>query len=326
MNRQSPRILDVARAAGVSTATVSRALSKPEVVSGATLEAVLKAVHETGYIVNHAARNLRQQRTGGIVALVPNLANPFFSRILSGIASVLAPAGYGLLVADTSEPGAEARILRTLDRSRADGLIVFDGRLPPEDLSPGRRGAPLPPVILACEWIDALTLPTIRVDNAEGARLAVAHLAALGHRAIGHVLGPEGNVLTDARAQGARAALGERGLVQREDWFFRGDFSLESGARPASAGCRSPNGRRPSSAPATRWPAASSAPSSAAACGCRPTSRSSASTTSSSSPTSPRRSPRSASRAARSARRRRGGCSRSSPAPRTTAPSCCRSS
>jgi LacI family repressor for deo operon, udp, cdd, tsx, nupC, and nupG len=146
---------------------------------------------------------------------------------------VLAPAGYSLLVADTQGPGAEARVLRTLDRSRADGLVVFDGSLPPEDLAAERRGAALPPVILACEWIDALTLPTIRVDNEAGARLAVAHLAALGHRSIGHVLGPEGNVLTAARARGTRAALAERGLDVREDWFLPGDFSLESGRRAA---------------------------------------------------------------------------------------------
>jgi LacI family transcriptional regulator, repressor for deo operon, udp, cdd, tsx, nupC, and nupG len=93
MNRMTPRIRDVARVAGVSTATVSRALSRPEVVSPATLEAVLAAVRVTGYTINQAARNLRQQRTGGIVALVPNLANPFFSRILAGIGGGVVAVG-----------------------------------------------------------------------------------------------------------------------------------------------------------------------------------------------------------------------------------------
>jgi LacI family transcriptional regulator, repressor for deo operon, udp, cdd, tsx, nupC, and nupG len=230
MNRMSPRIRDVARVAGVSTATVSRALSRPEIVSPATLEAVLAAVRETGYTINQAARNLRQQRTGGVVALVPNLANPFFSRILAGIAGVLAPAGYSLLVVDTKGPGADAHIARKLDRSRADGLIVFDGTLPREDL---RGGGPVPPVLLACEWIEGAGLPTVRVDNRAGGHLAVRHLAELGHRAIGHVRGPADNVLSGAREAGMREALAERGLPAREAWYFPGDFSLDAGAAAA---------------------------------------------------------------------------------------------
>jgi LacI family transcriptional regulator, repressor for deo operon, udp, cdd, tsx, nupC, and nupG len=229
MTGSHPRIRDVAELAGVSTATVSRALSKPELVSKETLEAVLLAVRDSGYVVNHAARNLRQQRTGGIVALVPNLANPFFSRILAGIASVLGPAGLSLLVADSQAPGGDARLIRSLNRSRADGLIVFDGAVPPEEL----RAAALPPVLLACEWIDGAGLPSIRVDNRAGAALAVAHLGGLGHTAIGHLCGPGGNVLTEARAEGMRAALAERGLPVREEWFMPGDFSLGSGRAAA---------------------------------------------------------------------------------------------
>ena len=97
MNRHdfkpSPKIVDVARAAGVSTATVSRALSSPALVSEKTRLLVHAAIEETGYIVNYAARNLRRQQSGGIVVLVPNLSNPFFSEILSGIAAVISGAG-----------------------------------------------------------------------------------------------------------------------------------------------------------------------------------------------------------------------------------------
>lgn len=232
MNRHTPRIRDVARVAGVSTATVSRALSRPEVVSAETLETVLAAVRRTGYTINQAARNLRQQRTMGVVALVPNLANPFFSRILAGVSAVLAPAGYNLLVVDTQGQGVERHIARTFDRSRADGLIVFDGTLPAEDLC----GDPLsPPVVVACEWIDGISAPTIRIDNVAGARMAVAHLAGLGHRRIGHLRGPQGNVLAHARAEGTRAELAARGLAIRDDWILQGDFTLESGLRCAQA-------------------------------------------------------------------------------------------
>lgn len=72
--------------------------------------------------------------------------------------------------------------------------------------------------------------PTVTIDNFEGARLAVDHLADLGHRSIGHLTGPPDNVLTIARARGTRAGLTGRNLTVREDWFFEGDFSLGSGA------------------------------------------------------------------------------------------------
>jgi len=238
MNRHTPRIRDVAHAAGVSTATVSRALSKPDVVSPATLAAVQAAVRETGYMINQAARNLRQQRTMGVVALVPNLANPFFSQILAGVSAVLAPAGYNFLVVDTRGPGIDRHIARTLDRSRADGLILFDGHLPADDLQPGGL---LPPIVMACEWIEGLARPKILIDNVAGARLAIAHLVRLGHRRIGHLLGPEGNVLARARAKGVREELAEWNLVIRPDWFLAGDFSLRSGRTCATDWCAMPD-------------------------------------------------------------------------------------
>ena len=110
MRTNRPKISDVARVAGVSTATVSRVLSNPDLVSSDTREAVQEAIRATGYRLNLAARNLRHRRTGSIVALVPNLANPFVSEILSGIAAVLGAAGYNLLVADTCRTSAQALI------------------------------------------------------------------------------------------------------------------------------------------------------------------------------------------------------------------------
>ena len=87
MAPKAAKIQDVARKAGVSTATVSRALSNPGVVADSTRKAVLEAVEATGYRVNQAARNLRRRRAGAVLVLVPNLGNPFFSQILAGIGS-----------------------------------------------------------------------------------------------------------------------------------------------------------------------------------------------------------------------------------------------
>lgn len=229
---RQPTIQDVAVAAGVSASTVSRTLSNPDLVADATRRSVEAAIERTGYRLNVAARNLRQRRTGGIVALVPNIANPFFSEILAGISSVLRGAGFGLLVADTEElPEANGGFSDFADRSRADGLIVLDGTVPSAVLTAPR----CPPVVLACEWIDGLAVPGVRADNCSGARLAVEHLAALGHTRIGHVAGPEGNVLTRSRRAAFAEALAERGLAAPTAWHFPGDFSLESGRRAAEA-------------------------------------------------------------------------------------------
>ena len=226
MKQDRPKISDVARIAGVSTATVSRVISNPGMVSEDTRAAVQAAIATTGYRLNLAARNLRHQRTGGIVALVPNLSNPFFAHIRSGIASVLGPAGYNLLVADTRSAGAEM-LLDYAEPSRADGLIVLDGALPEAGLS-GRV-----PVVQACEWVPGLQAPRVKIDNAAASGLAVAHLADLGHRRIGHVAGPGGNVLSEARFKGTVEALQARGLPCPDHADYAADFSLDAGRAAA---------------------------------------------------------------------------------------------
>ncbi|WP_241523944.1 LacI family DNA-binding transcriptional regulator [Oceaniglobus indicus] len=231
MNGKAIGIKDIARLAGVSTATVSRTLSQPGMVSTSTRDAVMQAVRATGYRVNHTARNLRRQRTGSIVALVPRLANPFFSQILSGMAGVFSAAGYGLLVADTEvAPDPARQLSHYIHSGIADGLVLLDARLPRGDLCNRVAG---PPVVLACEWMDD-DLPSITVDNVEGAAVAVRHFWQTGHRRIGHITGPAGNVLTESRLHGVRATLATLGSALRDDWTFPGDFGLESGARAAA--------------------------------------------------------------------------------------------
>ncbi|ETX30579.1 LacI family DNA-binding transcriptional regulator [Roseivivax isoporae] len=231
MDRKVATIQDVARIAGVSTATVSRTLSKPSVVARSTREAVLDAIETTGYRINATASNLRRQRTGTVIVLLPDIANPFFSQILAGLASVLTPAQYGMLIADTqSGPDPDEQLAHYLTSGQADGVILLDGTLSPRALDiPGR-----PPVVMACEWMDTTT-PSVRVENARGAALAVGHLARLGHRHIGHVTGPTGNVLSETRLEGFRDALSALGLPLRDEWVIEGDFSMDSGAAAARA-------------------------------------------------------------------------------------------
>lgn len=237
----SVRLTDVARRAGVSPATVSRVLSRPELVSPAAREAVMQAVSATGYRMNLAARNLRKQRTGAVVALVPNLGNPFFAKILSGMGQELNAAGFDLLVGDTMDDGGRHRALdRFLDPSRADGIILLDGQVTQADLA----AMPLaPPMVMACEWIEGSAVPRVVLDNALGTELAVRHLIGLGHRRIGWIGGPPGNVLHKARMDGlARVMDAVPGCVTHG---YAGDFSLQAGTRAAQAWLEEPAAGRP---------------------------------------------------------------------------------
>ena len=130
--QKTATIQDVARAARVSTATVSRALSNPDLLSDSTRAAVMDAIRTTGYRVNQAARNLRMQRAGAVLILVPNLGKPFYSRILAGISDGFADSDYAVLIADTeSRPLREGELEGYFLDGRIDGVISLDGGLDP---------------------------------------------------------------------------------------------------------------------------------------------------------------------------------------------------
>ncbi len=205
-------------------------------VAEATRLLVTKAVEKTGYQVNLAASNLRRRRTGTIVVMVPDIGNPFFSRILASVESVAAAAGLGVLLVDTKQHRASRQqVFAHLNRTRADGLLVLDGALAKELNDLGGRDSAMPPVVFACEWLEDGAFPSVVIDNQHGAELAVRHLFELGHRRIGHVCGPEGNVLTLTRRRGTEKTLRALDLPVRPDWFLKGDFSLQSGVEAASA-------------------------------------------------------------------------------------------
>jgi LacI family repressor for deo operon, udp, cdd, tsx, nupC, and nupG len=234
LRKKNVRIKDVAMAAGVSTATISRALSNPDKVSAETLKIVLSAVEKTGYILDEAASNFRKQRTGSIVALLPNIANPYYSAILSGISEALATTSYNLLVVDTSYgQRAEDAALQYFNTRRADGVIVLLGSLSADAIRSAIGKAGVPPVVQVGEWPEAPETPRVTIRNKEAAKLAARHLVDLGHRDIGFVSGHRGNFTTETRLEGVQEVLAEAGLALRNDWILSGEFSLASGRAAA---------------------------------------------------------------------------------------------
>lgn len=234
LDRKIASIKDVARVAGVSTATVSRALSNPDLLTDATRDIVMEAVRTTGYRVNQAARNLRKKQAGAVLVLVPNLGNPFFSEILAGISRGFDKNGPSVLITDTSErhDPAEKLVEYFLD-SRIDGMISLDGSLTLDDLAVFERNGVADRIVFSCEWVHGMALPSVRSDNIAGAQLAIRHLYELGHRKIAHVTGPQGNVLTRMRREGMMQERERLGLPIQPEWIIRGDFSLRSGVEAA---------------------------------------------------------------------------------------------
>ncbi len=235
MSRKTITIKDVARFAGVSTATVSRALSRPSSVTPATRKSVLEAAQSTGYQMNQAARNLRKQQSGAIVVFVPDLSNPFFSHILSGIEAAAARNDKSVFLVNTYSPqndNADA-LARYLSSSWADGVIILDGSLPKDLLQNRYVPGVSPPVVFGCEWSPPDKFPSVRTDNRRGAKLAIDHLIGLGHKNIGHVTGPLWNVLSTERLAGANAALAAH-AAGLPAWQCEGDFSMASGTQAAT--------------------------------------------------------------------------------------------
>jgi LacI family repressor for deo operon, udp, cdd, tsx, nupC, and nupG len=227
-------IYEVAKRAGVSTATVSRVLSQPNVVAPATRRRVLQAVERLGYEPNSTAQNLRTLKTAKLLVTVPDLSNPFFSLILQGIEDAAQREGYSVLVGDTQhDEKREERYALMLRRKEADGLIFLGHRMPKEATSYIRSLAPrCAPVVNGCEFTPTLGVPSVHIDNAKAAYQAMDHLYGLGHRRIGIVTGPLVSPLSRDRLRGATARA-KKEKAEREFIVMHGDFSIESGAAAA---------------------------------------------------------------------------------------------
>jgi LacI family repressor for deo operon, udp, cdd, tsx, nupC, and nupG len=226
------RIAEVAELAGVSTATVSRALSAPDKLRPDTLARVTEAVRRTGYTPNLAARTLRARRTMVVLVVVPDIANPFFSDVLRGIDEELSRHGYGVLIGNLANARAREPQLADLALAgQVDGVLLLNGRIP----AGGRRALAAGdiPMVAICEAIPGARLPQVEVQNREAARQAVAHLVALGHRRIAYLAGPPDNILEHERRGGFCEGLAAAGLEAPAAAFYPGDFTFAAGVAAA---------------------------------------------------------------------------------------------
>lgn len=232
---------DVARAAGVSISTVSRALSNPERVAAETLERVTRVAAELGYRPNQAASGLRMGRTHAVGLLVPDLENPYFATVTKAVQARARAEGYEVFVADSDEdPDVEAELIGAL-AARTDGLVVASPRSGDAELRAALAGVT---AVLANRELAGTSgavspeAPCVSVDDADGVAQVLGHLYALGHRKVGVAAGPSSSWSGGRRVAGLKAAAEQRDveLVELGTFqpYFAGgtqaaDYALASG-------------------------------------------------------------------------------------------------
>jgi LacI family repressor for deo operon, udp, cdd, tsx, nupC, and nupG len=235
-NDKTPTIQDVARAAGVSTATVSRALSTPDLVSAPTRERVAEAVALTGYTINQAARSLRLKTARTILVAFPNIGNAYYSTVLDGVVHEASSRGYGALVANRLSDNPTRWLAEYFLSNRADGMVLFDGTLDAKQLYNLKSPQGKFPLVVSFDELTDDRLHAVMTDNRTAAARATAYLIELGHRRIGHLHVPSrSGFMASERLLGFQDAMGAAGLEIRPDWIFDGNFSLESGEAAGGA-------------------------------------------------------------------------------------------
>src|SRR5271157_2201011 len=229
MAGRTPTIRDVAWRAGVSVATASNVVNGNRPVGEASRRRVVEAIAALDYRLDRAASALRGKSTRLVGMVVPDITNVFFAGLVHGVEALAERDGYDLLIVSSSEDSAkERRRVEALIARRIDGLIV----VPASDdsmasLKGGADGPRLPPTVLLDRGAEAPGFDTVRADCEAGGYAAARHLIGLGHRDIAILSQSKQLKNIEERIAGARRALGEAGLPERERVIY-GGHDLES--------------------------------------------------------------------------------------------------
>ena len=224
-------IRDVAAAAGVSVATVSRVLNPASAdvpMRKETRDKVERAIDELGYRPNDLARALLQHRTAAIGLVVPDISNPYYPPLVRGVEDAASSRGYRIVLCNTDrDPAKIAGYLDTLIKTRVDGIVVAGG---------GWADVPDRTAVLGNYRTGLVAIgrhvtahPSVRIDNVAASREAAGHLIGLGHRRIAFLGGPASSTTVQDRAQGYRDALKVAGPAEPAARVRYGDFTEESG-------------------------------------------------------------------------------------------------
>jgi LacI family transcriptional regulator len=220
-------IKEVAQAAGVSPATVSRVFNDTVPVDEETRARVLSAAAELRYVPNAAARSLITSRTTTVGVLIPELSGAFLSQVMLGLDNAARRRGFHLLVSSAARDSSSATDALRAMRGRVDGVIIISPQLDPLPLLgelPDEQA-----VVLVGTPERQTSAAIVAIDNAGGAAAMVRHLVRHGHRRIALIAGPEDDSDARERRQGYMTALGESDVARDENLEVRGDFTEDGG-------------------------------------------------------------------------------------------------
>ena len=231
---RSATIREVAARAGVSTATVSRALRGQARVDPETRRRVEDAARALRYRPSSVARSLKLRHTSTLGLIVTDIENPFFPQIIRAVEDAARARGYAVVLADgRREPDREIASLETLAERQVDGLLIASSALT-ERHHAWIIERPSPVVIINSDSrIPAV--PAILSDNEAGGRLVAEHLLGLGHQRMTYVAAPSSrNVAMDERLRGVRSALLAHGIPREALDVVDGDGGVEAGEQAAT--------------------------------------------------------------------------------------------
>ena len=221
-------IREVAKLAGVSSATVSRVLNGSSLVTEETTLRIQKIIHDLNFVPNTGAIHLKNGKSQIFGIIIPDLSNPFFTELVKIFEELLVENDQELLVANTDfhatrmQRSAHRMLLR-----RVDGVALLTSELeaaPLESLVQNRI-----PVVTTDHYRTACGISDVVIDFASGMAQLVAHLKELGHRNVGFIGGSHGLVTSRVRRESFLDAMIKQGLSSREGWLVDGDFRIEGG-------------------------------------------------------------------------------------------------
>ncbi|MBW4606134.1 MAG: LacI family transcriptional regulator [Hassallia sp. WJT32-NPBG1] len=224
MSKRRISIEDIARRAGVSHSTVSRALRDNPLISPEVREKIKRIAQEMNYVPNAIAQSLQNQRTNTIGVVVTSIADPFFADVVEGIEQVAKSAGLSVMLsASHRDFEQEIAAIDNFHRRRVDGILVADSRISKQHTKQLRQIA-VPTVLINSQTQEQSEMfHSVEIDDRLGARLAVEHLVSLGHSCIGYLGVGDRSRSNQQRLEGYRMALTEAGLPPITDWVAIGD-------------------------------------------------------------------------------------------------------
>lgn len=217
-----PTILDVAKAAGVSVATVSRVMNQTGTVAEETAMAVRKAIEQLAYVPNQQARNLRRNESRTVLVLLPNITNPYYANVFSGINEKAQTLGYSLYLCSTEGGDSESLLSGAIDGRTADGaiLLAID-----HDEAWLQKYSDIFPIVQCCEFSERCCTAHVSIDNYRAGYEATEYLLKVGCRNICIVSSTNKFMSTVQRMKGYRDALEKAGITPNERCVAYADSS-----------------------------------------------------------------------------------------------------